>query len=152
MLDFQIFRIRKVLDLEKPLHLGNTLLRQVDNFIFFIDNEVSRFLLLHAHDGIQLGQILHVRAAFHLLCQDIAGFIQLGGFPALAGNDQRSPGLIDQNGVNLIDDGIMQVAKYQLFLVNDHVISQVVKAQLIVGHIGDILGICRTSFLRLHAV
>ena len=152
MLDFQILRIREVLNLEKSFHFSNTLLRQVDHFILFIDNEVSRFLLFHAHDGVQLGQILHVRAALHLFCQDIAGLVQLGGFPALAGNDQRGSGLIDQNGVNLIDDGIMQVTQHQLFLINDHVVSQVVKAQFIIGHIGNILGISGASFLRLHAV
>ena len=46
----------------------------------------------------------------------------------------------------------MQVTQHQLFLINDHVVSQVVKAQFIIGHIGNILGISGTSFLRLHAV
>ena len=122
MLDFQIFRIRKVLDLEKPFHLGNTLLRKVNHLILFIYNKVAAFLLLHTHDGIQLGQVFHIRAPFHLFGKDIAGFVKLRGLPALPRNDQRRTRLVNQDGVNLIDDGIMQITKHQLLLVNDHVI------------------------------
>ena len=123
VLDLQVFRIRQVFNLEKPFHLGNTLLCKVYHLILLVDYEVAAFFLFHAHDRVQLGQIFHIRAAFHLFGKDITGLIKPGGFPALSGNNQGRSCLINQYGVNLIDDGIMQVTKHKLLLINDHVIS-----------------------------
>ena len=62
MLDLQILRICVVLDVEELLHLLYALCSQVDDLILFIYDEISRLLLLNAHNGIQLGEILHVGA------------------------------------------------------------------------------------------
>ena len=152
VLDLQVLRIGQVLNLEELLHLGHTALGQVDHLILFIDDEVPGLLLLHAHDGVQLGKVLHVLAPLHLLGQDVAGLIQSGGLAALSGNDQRGSCFIDQHRVHLIDDGIVQIPQHQLLLIDDHVVSQVIEAQLVIGHIGDVLGVFRAPLLRLHAV
>ena len=46
----------------------------------------------------------------------------------------------------------MEVSKYQLCFINDHVVTKIVKAQLVVCHISNITVICFPALLRLHAV
>ena len=48
MLDFQIFRISQVLNMEEILNLMNTLLCQIDDLILLIYNEVTAGVTLPA--------------------------------------------------------------------------------------------------------
>ena len=67
-----------------------------------------------------------------------------------AGNDQRGTRLINQNGVDLIDNGEV-VATLNLFLHGPgHVVTQVVEAELVVRTIGDVRGVLLTTLVRLH--
>ena len=54
MLDLQILRICKVVDVEEFFHLLHTCCRQVHDLILFIDNKVARLFSFNAHDGIHL--------------------------------------------------------------------------------------------------
>ena len=54
VLDLQIFRIRKVVDMEECLHLLNTLFCQVYDFLFLIYDEIAGLGDLLAHDGVEL--------------------------------------------------------------------------------------------------
>ena len=56
----------------------------------------------------------------------------------LAGNDQRRPGLVDENGVYLVHDGEHVLPLNLVFLIGDHIVPQVVEAQLVVGAVGDV--------------
>ena len=60
--------------------------------------------------------------------------------------------VIDQNRVHLIDDRVIQITQNHLFLINSHVITQIIEAQLVVRHISDIAGIRFLSFFRSHGV
>ena len=53
-------------------------------------------------------------------------------------DDQRRTGIVDQHGVDLVDDGIVVFALHQLFGVAGHVVTQVVEAELVVGTVGDV--------------
>ncbi len=152
VLDLQIFRICQVFQVEEFLYLLHTIGSQVYNLIFLVNNEIAGLFPLNAHDGIDLGQILHILAPGHLLSQDIAGLVDLGGLAGLSGNDQRCTGFIDQDGVHLIDDGKVEIPKHQLFLVDGHVITQVIKAKLIIRHISDVTVISSLALLGIHAV
>ena len=123
MLDLQVLCISKVIDLEELLYLFHTILCQTDHFIFFIDNEVSVFFLFNSHDRIHLGIFRNIIATLHLSGKNITCFIQFCGLAALTGNDKRCSRFIDQYGVNLIDDGVMQTTLNQLLFVDNHVIS-----------------------------
>ncbi len=46
----------------------------------------------------------------------------------------------------------MQLPEDKLLLVDYHVVTQIVKAKLIVGNIGDVAGICLASLLGLHVI
>ena len=107
VLNLQILRICQVLDLEELLYLLDTISCQMNDLIFLIDDEVSGLLDLLTHDGIHLGKFLACLTTGQRMCHIIAQLIKLSGFSALTRDDQRSSRLIDQNRVNLVDDGIM---------------------------------------------
>ena len=46
----------------------------------------------------------------------------------------------------------MQVSLYKLLFVDDHVVTQIVKSQLVVSHISDITRILRASLVVFHGV
>ena len=152
MLDLNIFRIGKVLDLEEFLYLLNTLCRQIYDLVLLIYNKVTGLFSFHAHNGVHFGKILHILAALHLLGKHVTHFVKLRGFSTLAGNDKRRSGFIDQDGVHLVNDGVMKIPQYKLRLVNYHVVTQIIKTKLIVGHIGNVTGISLPALLCLHAV
>ncbi len=55
-----------------------------------------------------------------------------------AGDDQRGPGLIDQDRVDLVDDREVVTPLDQLVGLQDHVVTEVVKPQFVVGSIGHV--------------
>ena len=152
MLDLQVLRICQVLNMEELLNLYHAVFRQVDILLFLIDDKVSGLLDVFSHDGIHLAEFPAGFAAFQLAGQDVAGLVKFCGLSALAGYDQRSSGLIDQYGVDLINDGKFQASLYQLLFVDDHIVSQIIEAQLIVGDICDVAVISRTALVVVHAV
>ena len=110
VLDLQILRICKVLNMEIFLDLAHTFLRQVYNLILLIDDEVTGLLDVFAHDCIHLCELAGSLALLELMSQNVTDLIQLRGLTALTGNDQRSSRLIDQDRVNLIDDRILKTS------------------------------------------
>ena len=138
--------------MEELLNLGDTFRREIDHFVLFIDDEISRFFSLDAHDRIDLGQVFHVFAAFHLLGQNIAGLVDLGGLAALTGNNKRCARLVDQDRVDLVDDGVMKFPKDQVLLVDRHVIAQIIKTEFIVGNISNVAAVGLLPLLAAHAV
>ena len=152
MLDLQVLRICQVFNMEVLLHFLDTLFCQVYYLILFIHNEIACLLNLLAHDGVDLGEFLGYGTSLQLAGQYIAHLIQLGGLAALSGNDKRRPGLVNQHGVNLIDDTVIQVAQHQLLLINGHVIAQVIESQLIICHVSNVAGICLLTLFTCHVV
>ena len=127
MLDLQIFRISQVLDLEELFYFLNSIRCQMNNLIFLIDDEISGFLNFLTHDSIHLGKFLTCLSSFQRMCHIITQLIELCGFSTLSGNNQRCSRLINQNRVNLIDDGVMQFSLYQLLFINHHIITQIIE-------------------------
>ena len=152
VLDLQVFCICQVFDLEEFLYLFHTLLRQGHYFIFFIDDEITCFCDLFSHKGRHLGHFAAGFPALQLASDNICYFIQLGGFAALSGNNKRGPSFINENRVHLVNNGIVKIPLYQLFLVDHHVITQVIKAQFIIGHVGDIAIIHFPAGIVIHVV
>ena len=68
-----------------------------------------------------------------------------------AGNDQRRTRLIDQDGVHLIHQRIVQFTLNALFRAEGHVVAQVVEAVFVVGAIGDIGSVSFTLRRRRQA-
>ena len=152
MLDFQILRIGQIINMEELFDLLHAIFSQRYIFLFFIDNIISGFDNLFTHNGRHLRHLTAGLAPFHLTCKDITGPVKLCRLSALAGNDQRCSGLVDQDRVNLIDNRIVKSPLNQLFFINNHVVSQVIKSQLIIRRIGNIAGISCFSLFRCHTV
>ena len=77
--------------------------------------------------------------------------VQLGMVLGLAADDQRRARLVDQDRIDLVDDGIRQPARHAVGDLVDHVVAQVVEAELVVGAVGHVGGIGRLLLVALHA-
>ena len=75
---------------------------------------------------------------FQSLDETIGPHIHRRRASRLTRNDQRCPRLIDQNRIDFIDDRVIQRPLNHLFLVDHHVIPQIVKPEFAVRGISDI--------------
>ena len=96
-----------------------------------VDVDVFLFLV------VALGDDLLAEAAYKVFR---AG-IHLRGLFAHAGDDERRARLIDQNGVDLVDDGKGMSALDEFACVDGHVIAQVIKAHFVIRAVGDVCGV-----------
>ncbi len=151
VLQFQIIRVCQILHLEEPLRLAHALLGQIHILVLLIDNIISRLLLFLIHQDIHLGKFFRSTPG-QLLHENIASLVQLGGLSTGTGNNQRRPGLVNQHGIHLIDDSIVQVPLHQFFFVYHHIVPQIIKSQFVVGGIGDIAVIRLSSLIVVHIV
>ncbi len=84
---------------------------------------------------VGLGLVLHAdQARRHLVDHLVHGHVVVG----LAGDDQGRAGLVDEDGVHLVDDGVVQAPLHPLLGCEHHVVAQVVEAELVVGAVGDV--------------
>ena len=82
----------------------------------------------------------------------VCHLIELVGLVALAGDNEGGTGLVDEDGVHLVHDGKVLAPLDQIPVVDGHVISQIVKADLIVGAVGNVGGIGILALLAGQAV
>ena len=75
-----------------------------------------------------------------------------GGLGAGTRDDERGTCLVDQDGVDLVDDGVMVAALHALLGASDHVVAQVIETELGVGAVGDVGLVGRTLELERHVV
>ncbi len=67
-----------------------------------------------------------------------------------AADDQRGPGLVDQDRVDLVDDREVMAALHALLEAPGHVVPEVVEAELVVRPVGDIGGVLLAALLGVH--
>ena len=65
-----------------------------------------------------------------------------------AGDDERRPGLVDQDRIDLVDNREMQAPLHPALFAEGHVVAQIIEAELIVCAIGNIAGIGRLALLH----
>ena len=141
-----VFGICQVFHAEEPLGLGNAVAGQTNGAGLFVHIVVAAegvvvFLVLG------FGKDLLVEGSNEL----VGHFIELGGILALAGDNQRGTGFINEDGVHLVHNGEIVAALHQLLLVNCHVVTQVIEAQFVVGAVGNIGIIGHTALGGGHA-
>ena len=66
------------------------------------------------------------------------------------GDDQRRPGLVDQDAVHLVDDRVVELALALILLGRLHVVAEVVEAELVVGAVGDVAAVHLLPLGRFH--
>src|SRR5690606_22259436 len=67
-----------------------------------------------------------------------------------AGDDQRGPRLVDEDRVDLVDDGVAVAALHAVLEPGGHVVAQVVEAELVVGGVGDVAVVGLAALGRPH--
>ena len=67
-----------------------------------------------------------------------------------AADDQRRARLVDEDRVDLVDDGEVVAALDRSSAVHGHVVAQVVEAELVVGAVGDVGGVRLAALGRAH--
>ncbi len=60
-------------------------------------------------------------------------------------NDERCTGIVNQNGVNLIHNGVVMRPLHQFVRLGSHVVAQVIKAEFVVGAVGYVGKIGRAT-------
>jgi len=118
MLQGDVGRIVEIVDIQDFLAARHALFGEHQTAVFFLQREV---LLAFQHRDDRLNADVERR--------------RLVG---LAGYDERSPGLVDENGVHFVDDRVMQRPLHEMFLIELHVVAQVIEAELVVGPVGDV--------------
>ena len=132
VLEHDVLRVEQVFDGQDALALSHALLGEQGSAGLFIHGEML-FGLQTAHDLVHLP-------------------VQAGGLVPRAGDDQRGACLVDEDGVHFVHDGEIVPALHQLFLVELHVVTQVVEAEFVVRAVSDVGIVCGLAFLVGEAV
>ena len=102
------------------------------------------FLLLVARvdELLGFGEILRGQLALHFHKALYEGLVLLEELVVAlghgAGDDERRTGIVDEYGVDLVDDGIVVAALHEVLGAHGHVVAQVVEAELVVRTEGDV--------------
>ncbi len=114
--------------------------------MFFVHHEVAGKFFGFARSGVNL------LAFFQLGDDAIDPGVLVGRLFAGAGNDQRSAGFVDQDGVDFVDDGEIVPALHAIMNVKLHVVAQVIEAEFVVGAVSDVGGVSFAALLVVQIV
>ena len=138
-----------ILDTQTALDLLKAALGGGNGVLGLVHDVVARGLHILGGGEHVMRHVLAALQAAHGARKVLVGAGRLG---AGARDDERRPGLIDQDGVDLVDDGVVVAALYALLGAGDHVVAQVVETELGVGAVGDVCLVGRTLELERHVV
>ena len=138
-----------VLDAQAALDLLKTALGGGDGVLGLIHDVVARGLDVLGGGEHVVRHVLAALQAAHGTREVLVGAGRLG---AGARDDEGRTRLIDQDGVDLVDDGVVVATLHTLLGAGDHVVAQVVEAELGVGAVGDICLVGRALELERHVV
>ena len=130
----------EVVDAEELLGLRDPGLGRRDRLVLLVVLVVVLGLGGVARLAERLQLHLHLLAD-HLLGEAGERVIGVGGLLGAAGDDQRRPRLVDEDVVDLVDDGEVVAALDALLERARHVVAQVVEPELGVRPVGDVGGV-----------
>ena len=137
-----------IFDAEALLDLLQALLGGGDGVLGLVHDEVTGGLDRLAGKHVEIGLLALSEAA------DGAGevLVGAGALGAGTGDDEGRARLIDQDGVNLVDDGECVAALNALTGAQNHVVTQVVETELGVGAVCDIGIVSAALLIERHAI
>ena len=138
-----------VLNTQTALDLLKTALGGGDGVLGLVHDIVARGLDVLGGGEHVVRHVLTALQAAHGTCEVLVG---AGGLGAGARDDERCARLVDQDGVDLVDDGVVVAALHTLLGAGDHVVAQVIEAELGVGAVGDVGLVGRALELERHVV
>ena len=119
-----------VLDAQQRLDLAQAVFGDGDGLLAFVEFEV----LVDLHARSRLGKLL----------------VSLSGLGAGAGDDERGTRFVDEDRVDLVDDGEVVAALHAVARPRDHVVAQVVEAELRVGAVRDVGRVRKDALVGIH--
>ena len=138
-----------VLDTQAALDLLKAALGGGNGVLGLVHDVVARgFNILGGGEHVVRDVLAALKAA-HGTREVLVG---AGGLGAGTRDDERGTCLVDQDGVDLVDDGVMVAALHALLGASDHVVAQVIETKLGVGAVGDVCLVGRTLELERHVV
>jgi len=69
-----------------------------------------------------------------------------------AGDNQRGAGFVDENRVDFVHDGIMEIAMYAVFNADGHIVAKVVEAEFVVGAVGNVARVLLAAHFGVHVM
>ena len=129
-----VHRVVEVVDAERVLDLLDPGLQDADGLLLLVDLVVAVTVLTPAQPRHDLGEL------------DVPAGALLRG----AADDQRRPGLVDEDRVNLVHDREMVTALDAVVQAPGHVVAQVVETELVVGAVGHVGRVLLAALLGLH--
>ena len=139
-------RAQRLLDVVDPIGVGVRVeVVQPERLLAGLDAAVGQervlVLLLHLVVDVLLQQR-----------DDRVGLsVLVGALLGRPGDDERGARLVDQDGIDLVHDGEIQLALHAFVGLVGHVVAQVVEAELVVRAVGDV-GVVGLAPLRLALV
>ena len=124
-----------VIDTQAALDLLKTALGGGDGVLGLVHDVVARGLDVLGGGEHVVRHVLTALQAAHGAREVLVG---AGGLSAGARDNERRPGLIDQDGVDLVDDGVVVTALNTLLGAGNHVVAQIIETELGVGAVRDV--------------
>ena len=155
--------VGNVLDAEEFFGFFRAVFGEFDLFVAAFDDKVPVKLfgfgdLLRARIALLLfAAVLFgvfevvVESAFEGADEFIDAHIKIGRLVAPARNDERSSRFVDENGVDLVDDGKIQLALYHARKLGFEVVAQVIEPELVVRAVNDVACVSGALVLVFHA-
>ena len=138
----------EVLDLEIFLGLLDALSRQGAGLVLLVHDVIAVSLLVGLHLVFQLDHDALAQSADEAVHLGI----QAGRVLSAARDDKRRTGLVDEDGVHLIDNGVGMAALHHVVFISHHVVAQIVEAELVVGAVGNVGIISFPAGIAIHAL
>ncbi len=132
------------------LGLRHAALGQRDGLVLLVDEEVAGLLELVAI--LRLDVALRHGARGQLRHDPIDFVVEVGRFLRRPGDDERGPGLVDEDAVDLVHDREVVPALHVVREVELHVVAEVVEAELVVRAVGDVGGVGDLALLIVQIV
>ena len=128
-----VLGIGQVFNAKELLCLFDTGSGQGGSPVLLVDDIVAvQIVLGFLIVGVGKDHLLHPRH------QTVCLGIELRGCLALAGDNQRGTGFINEDGVHLVHDAKGVTALHHLGFIGCHVVTEVVKAHFVVGAVGNV--------------
>ena len=144
VLEVPVFRVGDVADAEQLFDLLPALVGDGDGAGLLVDDVV-------AGPGFGL-EGFDEFAEFKLGDDDVDAGVLVGGLVGGAGDDERGAGLVDEDGVDFVDDAVVVSALDLILDLELHVVAEVVEAELVVGAVGDVGAVGFAALLVVEVV
>ena len=100
---------------------------------FFINREVSG-----RDDALACAWVFFPDLAGQSGHDLVDGHVEFCVVFGLSADDEWCAGLVDQDRIDLVDDGEVHATLHTVFYFIDHVVAQIIKSKFVIGAIGDV--------------